>query len=53
MSDVDLHSSLRGYKKAIPGAVILIKWHEVVQTFAMVDYVRKTTSNLNCQYGQY
>ena len=31
----------------------VVKWHEVAQTFAVVDYVREMTKETACNYGEY
>ena len=31
----------------------VVKWHEIYQTFAMSDYVRKTTAKKSFKYRKY
>ena len=31
----------------------VVKWHEVAQTFSVIDHVREMTSKKTCMYGEY
>ena len=44
MNDLDLHSRSQHYEKAETCAIIVVNWHELSKTFAVVNNVREMTS---------